>query len=93
MLERNPIARRTITFALGGAMQCPRCSYALSYSDVLLCRVGETHYCPRCWSRIEEVAEVAGGKVSRSETESRLTGDAVKTTHGTTGPNGAGSEN
>ncbi len=35
-------------------MQCPRCSYVLSYSDALLCRVGETHYCPRCWSRIAE---------------------------------------
>lgn len=44
--------RRVIVAAREGVMQCPRCAYVLSYSDALLCRVGETHYCPRCWSRI-----------------------------------------
>ena len=38
-------------------MQCPRCSYMLSESDALLCRVGETHYCPQCWSKIPDSAE------------------------------------
>lgn len=38
-------------------MQCPRCSYLLSESDVLLCRVGETHYCPQCWSKIPNSTE------------------------------------
>jgi hypothetical protein len=46
-----------IIAAREGAMQCPRCSYVLSYSDALLCRVGDTHYCPRCWSRIPDQTE------------------------------------
>lgn len=51
--NREPqMIRRVIVAAREGAMQCPRCEHVLSYSDVLLCRVGETHYCPRCWSRI-----------------------------------------
>jgi hypothetical protein len=55
---RQPrLIRRVTIAAREGAMQCPRCSYALSYSDVLLCRVGETHYCPRCWSRIPNPGE------------------------------------
>lgn len=40
-------------------MQCPRCSYQLSETDALLCRVGETHYCPHCWSKIPDPAETA----------------------------------
>lgn len=57
-LNREPrLIRRVIIAAREGAMQCPRCSYVLSYSDALLCRVGETHYCPRCWSRIPNPGE------------------------------------
>ena len=57
-LNSQPLMiRRVIIAAREGAMQCPRCSYVLSYSDALLCRVGETHYCPRCWSRIPDQTE------------------------------------
>jgi hypothetical protein len=70
-------------------MQCPRCSYTLSYSDVLLCRVGETHYCPRCWSRIEDVAEVVVSKDSTPSTNGRPNGDSVKSENGTKRPSGA----
>lgn len=53
------LIRRVIVAAREGAMQCPKCSYLLSETDALLCRVGETHYCPQCWSKIPDPAEVA----------------------------------
>lgn len=34
-------------------MRCANCAYVLTYSDRLLCRVANSHYCPCCWSRIE----------------------------------------
>jgi len=51
------LIRRVIVAAREGVMQCPRCSYLLSESDALLCRVGETHYCPHCWSKIPNSTE------------------------------------
>lgn len=57
------LIRRVIVAAREGVMQCPRCSYLLSESDALLCRVGETHYCPQCWSKIPDSAETVTHQV------------------------------
>jgi hypothetical protein len=70
-------------------MQCPRCSYTLSYSDVLLCRVGETHYCPRCWSRIEESVEIAVSAEATPSSTDRPKGTLAKNGKDTTRPSGA----
>lgn len=60
MTTQPRMIRRVIITTREGVMQCPRCSYVLSYSDALLCRVGDTHYCPRCWSRISETEDANG---------------------------------
>ena len=41
-------------------MRCPKCTYVLTYSDRLLCRVAGAYYCPRCWHRIELEGDASG---------------------------------
>lgn len=79
-LNRQPrLIRRVLIAAREGVMQCPRCSYVLSYSDALLCRVGDTHYCPRCWSRIPDSVEpVAGGSQDPAEAGKEESKDDVE---------------
>ena len=33
-------------------MHCPKCKYTLTEGERVLCRLGGSHYCPRCWARI-----------------------------------------
>jgi DNA-directed RNA polymerase subunit RPC12/RpoP len=33
---------------------CPRCSYRLNPSELLLCRTDSGYYCPRCWKETNE---------------------------------------
>lgn len=48
-------------------MRCPRCSYELTDSDRLLCRVVNVSYCPHCWARIDASGEPLGSVASTDQ--------------------------
>jgi len=50
-------------------MKCPNCKYELTEGERLLCSVPGGHYCPRCWARIPEPAEVVHNGVDLSSDE------------------------